>query len=57
MAKRTVGKEGAGSGGDTRDRFRDTYKPGANPAPQPGLVSPLEAIRRIRKRRKPKPQA
>ncbi len=55
--KRKVGPEGQGSGGDVKDRFRDTYKPGANPAPAPGLMNPLEALRKLRKRKKPKPAA
>lgn len=52
--RREMGPEGQGSSGDIRDRFRDTYKPGANPPPKPGLMNPLEAIRRMRKK-KPKP--
>lgn len=50
---RLQGKEGMGSPGDIRDRFRDAYKPGAMEAPNPpGLMSPMEAIRRLRKRTK-----
>lgn len=36
---RTMGPEGAGSLGDTSDRFRDVYSPGANPVPPQPLDS------------------
>ena len=39
---RTLGKEGAGSGGDTRDRFRGSYKPGANK--QYDVETPLDKV-------------
>ena len=52
--KRVVVPRGPGSAGDLPDRFRDVYKPGARSAPKPGLVSPAEAIRRLRKRAEPR---
>lgn len=55
MAKRKMGPEGQGSSGDVRDRMRSAYKPGAHLAPEPGLMNPLEAIRKLKKRKKPKP--
>ena len=48
---REMGPEGQGSPGDLRDRMRGVYKPGANPPPKPGLMSPIEAIRKLRKKK------
>lgn len=50
---RDMGKEGMGGGGDLNDRFRGTYKPGANPAPKPGLRNPVDVVKGLLKR-KPK---
>lgn len=40
MPKRKMGKEGMGSPGDMRDRFRDAYKPGKHKAP----AQPLDSL-------------
>ena len=53
-AKRKIGPEGQGSSGDMKDRFRGVYKPGANPAPEPGLRNPVDVIKGLmgKKRKK-----
>jgi len=49
---RTMGKEGSGSPGDLRDRFRGAYKPGAmKPIP-----SPLDSVVARVKRMLPQPR-
>lgn len=40
MATRKMGKEGMGSPGDVRDRFRDAYKPGKHKP----ISSPLDSL-------------
>lgn len=49
--ERNVPLGGLGSSGDIKDRFRGAYKPGANPPPKPGLMSPMDAIRKMRKKK------
>src|SRR3990172_2619931 len=45
---RQVGPEGQGSPGDVRDRFRNVYRPGANPPPlPPGIQNPLPQIMQL----------
>ena len=54
---REVGPEGQGSMGDMRDRFRDTYKPGAGPKMEPGLSNPIDQLGKLFKRKKRKKPA
>jgi len=54
VAARKMGKEGMGGSGDLRDRMRNAYKPGANPAPAE-FGNPVEQVKGLLKRKKRKP--
>ena len=57
VAARKMGKEGQGGSGDLRDRMRNAYKPGANPAPVEGFGNPVEQVKGLLKRKKRKKPA